>query len=293
MLVVETGSFTAAAERLNVSKSYISKQIKSLELRFSAALLQRTTRQLRLTAVGEAFYQQCLLIKQQLDQAEGIISSLQQEPLGTLRIALNSTFGVQHMATAIAEFARQHPQLELDVTSSYHYVDLLAQGYDLTIRYGDRLEDSSLVAKPLGGYMLCLCASPEYFTRHQLPSNIEQLQQHNCLSPPNGYWYFSEQQMAKRIKVKGNWQSEDGMAILAAARVGLGIAQLPEFFIHNDLAAGKLMKIEHDWAHYHRMAWAVYPHDKHLSTKVRLFLDFLDEYTHNRLSLDSAFSADV
>ncbi len=288
--VVETGSFTAAAERLAVSKSFISKQIKALEQRFNAALLQRTTRQLRLTAVGETFYEQCQAMNTQLEHAETLISSLQHEPLGTLRIALNSTFGVQYMATAIAEFSQLHPLLELDITSSYDDIDLLQQGYDLTIRYGDRLDDSSLVAKPLGGYHLCLCATPDYFEQYGQPESTQDLNQHNCLSNPGAYWYFSDAEVSKRIKVKGNWQSKDGMAILAATRVGIGLAQLPEFVIHEDLKQGRLIKVSQKWASYHRMAWAVYPSNRHLSAKVRLFLDFLREYTETQLTLQEVFS---
>jgi len=289
--VVETGSFTAAAEKLNASKSHISKQIKSLESRFNAALLQRTTRQITLTDVGEIFYRECQTLFEQLDQAETTVSDLQQQPLGSLRIALNSTFGVQYMATAVAEFSRLYPQLELDVTSSYKDVDLLAEGYDLTIRYGDRLADSSLIAKPLGGYQLCLCATPEYFEQRGIPQSIEDLSQHNCLSDPSGEWHFNRDDGSQSVKVKGNWKSKDGMAILAATRVGIGIAQLPEFFVHEDIKQGLLIKIDQDWASYNRMSWAVYPSSRHLSTKVRLFLDFLSEYTQTQLSLQAAFSA--
>ncbi len=288
--VVETGSFTAAAEKLNVSKSHISKQIKALESRFNAALLQRTTRKITLTDVGETFYEQCQSLFQQLEQAESTVSALQQKPLGKLKIALNSTFGVQYMATAVAEFSRLYPQLELDITSSYKDVDLLSEGYDLTIRYGDKLADSSLIAKPLGGYELCLCAAPSYIEQFGLPDTIEELNQHNCLCDPSGFWHFTQGDETQNIKIKGNWKSKDGIAILAAARVGIGLAQLPEFMVFDDIKQGKLIKLDADWSSYHRMAWAVYPSKRHLSTKVRLFLDFLTEYTQTQLTLQDAFS---
>jgi DNA-binding transcriptional LysR family regulator len=280
--VVETGSFTSAADKLGVSKSYISKQVKALEERFGARLLQRTTRQLTLTGVGEVFFEQCLKMSQQLDQAESIISSLQHEPLGTLRIALNGTYGVQHMATAVAEFARRYPQLELDVTSSHEDVDLLRKGYDITFRYGDKLEDSSLVARKLGAHAMSLCASPAYLEQYGTPKSIEDLKHHNCLSTTRGHWQFSQDGHTTKVKVEGSWQSEDGGAILAAAKVGIGIAQLPDFFIYDDVKSGDLVHLDFPWS-YERMAWAVYPYNRHMTTKVRLFIDFLVDYIHREL----------
>lgn len=279
--VVEAGSFTAAATRLGVSKSYISKQISALEDRFGARLLQRTTRQLTLTGVGEVFFQQCQQMAQQLADAETMISELQHEPLGTLKIALNSSYGVQYMATAVARFAQLHPQLTVEVSANYHDVDLLAEGYDLAIRYGE-LADSNLIARRLGPHSMCLCASPEYFAAHGVPRRIEDLRTHNCLVGAQRHWQFTQGDSSIRVKVDGNWISEDGATHLAAARCGIGLAQLPDFFVQADVEQGNLLRVEADWAVYERVAWAVYPHSRHISTKVRLFIDFVTDYMENR-----------
>ncbi len=278
MHVVETGSFTGAAERLGMSKSYVSKQISQLEDRLKARLLQRTTRKLTLTEVGEIFYRECLPMAEQFEFAESAVSDMQQKPRGTLKLALNNRFGVQYMAVAVAAFSRAHPELSVEVHSSFRDVDLVAEGYDLTIRYG-KLDDSSLIARSLGGYTLCLCAAPEYWKAHGQPQILEDLAEHNCLTGPERSWMLNtaERETAK-VKVSGTWVSEDGATIKAAALGGIGIAQLPDFYVKAAVEAGSLVKLRQPWSGYHRDTWAVYPHSKHLSTKVRFFMDFLVSY---------------
>jgi len=281
--VVESGSFTAAAERLGVSKSYVSKQVSLLEDRLGVRLLQRTTRRLTLTEIGNTFFGYCKDMADHLNQAESMLSEMQQSPRGTLRLALNSRFGTQYMAGAVAEFSRNYPEVTVEVNSSFQDVDLLADNYDLTIRY-NKLEDSSLVARRLGGYSLCLCAAPQYWAARGQPQSPDDLGNHNCLATTDRCWLFNTPNRRDTIKVKvsGNWVSEDGANLLAAARAGIGIAQLPEFYINEAVARGELVKLEHQpWSHYYRIAWAVYPNSRHLSAKVRYFINFLVEYLHN------------
>ena len=196
--VVETGSFTAAADKLGVSKSYISKQMTALEERFGARLLQRTTRQMTLTDVGEVFYQQCRKMAAQFDRTEGLISQLQNAPVGTLRIALNGTFGVRYMAGAVAAFSRQYPQLAVEVTSTYQDVDMSSDNFDLTIRYGDIEDSSNIVARRLGSHTLCLSATPEYFSRKGMPKKPADLKDHNCLVGPQRIWQCKRQSSGRR-----------------------------------------------------------------------------------------------
>ncbi len=281
--VVETGSFTAAAEQLGVSKSYVSKQVSLLEDRLGARLLQRTTRRLTLTEVGMTFFTYCREMSDQLDMAESTLSDMQQSPRGTLRIALNSRFGTHYMAGAVAEFSRIYPEVTVEVHSSFQDVNLLAENYDLTVMY-DKLSDSSLVARRLGGHTLCLCAAPEYWEKHGQPEEPENLGKHNCLATPDRFWLFTSPNRRDTVKVKvnGNWVSEDGANLLAAATAGLGIAQLPEFYIRDAVKRGELVKMEpRDWNQSSRIAWAVYPNSRHLSAKVRYFINFLVEYLHN------------
>jgi DNA-binding transcriptional LysR family regulator len=271
---VSMGSFTAAAEKLGVSKSYVSKQVGRLEDRLNARLLQRSTRHLTLTDIGEIFYRECLDISQQYEALEATVADLQNRPKGTLKLAINSRFGVQYMAGAIASFARLHSDISIQVHASYRDVDLIAEGYDLTIRYGD-LDDSSLVARKLGGYTMGLYASPGYWEKYGMPTTIEDLRSHNGLCPPDRLWHFSFADGTKKIRASGNWVSEDGATLLAAAKEGLGIAQLPDFFVKNEVAAGELKKLPVQWNFYWRSAWAMYSGNQHVAAKVRFFIDFL------------------
>ena len=281
--MVGSGSFTAAAEQMCVSKSYVGKQVTQLEGRLGVRLLQRTTRRLTLTESGNTFFGYCKDMSDQFVRAESTLSDMQQSPKGTLRLALNSRYGTHYMAAAVAEFSRKYPDLTVEVHSTFQDVDLLSGGYDLTVRY-DKLEDSSLVARRLGGHSLALCASPEYWKEHGEPERPDDLANHNCLATPDRYWLFntSDRRDLLKVKVAGNWISEDGANLLAAAKASIGIAQLPEFYIAEALAKGELVKLtQQDWSRYYRIAWAVYPNTRHLSAKVRFFIDFLVLYLHN------------
>ena len=271
---VSTGSFTAAAEKLGVSKSYVSKQVSKLEGRLNARLLQRSTRQLTLTDVGEVFFRECPLISQQYEELESVVADLQNSPKGTLKVAVNSRFGVHYMAAAIASFSRLHPDISIQVHSSFRDVDLIAEGYDMTIRYGD-LADSSLVARKLGGYTMSLYATPKYWAERGMPETIEDLQHHNGICAPERLWYFDTPEGKQRFRVNGNWVSEDGFALLAAVKEDLGIAQLPDFFVSALVERGELVRLSQPWNFYFRTAWAVYAGNQHLSAKVRFFIDFL------------------
>lgn len=280
--VVDTGSFTAAADYLGVSKSYVSKQVSLLEDRLGVRLLQRTTRRLTLTESGNMFFDYCKDMAKQFDLAESTLSDMQQRPRGTLRLAINSRYGTYYMAKAVAEFSLKYPDVSVEVHSIFQDVDLLAENFDLTVRY-DKLEDSSMIARRLGGHALCLCAAPDYWEANGSPTCPEDLSAHNCLATPDRFWRFntSDPHEIVKVKVSGNWISEDGANLLAAAKAGIGIVQLPEFYIRDEIARGELVKLEfQDWSCYQRIAWAVYPNTRHLSAKVRYFIDFLVEYLH-------------
>lgn len=284
--VVETGSFTNAADRLDVSKSFISKQVSRLEDRLQARLLQRTTRRLTLTEAGEVFYRYCKSMADNYDEAESVLSEMLRGPRGTLKLAINSRYGVHYMANVVAAFSRKHPELSVEVHSSFHDVDLIQDSFDLNIRYG-KLEDSSMIARKLGCYSLCLCASPEYFEEWGVPETPEDLQAHNCLTPPERYWLFNTASATSdplKVRVQGNWLSEDGATLLAAAREGIGLVQLPDFYVEGCVREGRLVKLNHlPWSRYERETWAVYPHTRHLSAKVRYFMDFLSDYIQTQL----------
>lgn len=281
--VVQCGSFTAAAEKLGSSKSYVSKQIRELEQRLNARLINRTTRQLSLTESGLRFYERCKEVADLYENAEQEISELQDAPVGTLRIAINNTFGVHYMATAVAEYCRLQPLVHVEVTALSADADLIADGYDIAVRYGE-LEDSTLVAKKLGAHCFCLCASPAYLERYGEPRGITELRDHNCLVPRSRIWRFNHESGHVKVKVAGTWVSDDGGSLLEAARQGIGIAQLPIHYIEDDLRSGHLTLIGGDWARYDRVAWMVFAQSKYLAPKVRSFIDFLAESFIPRLS---------
>lgn len=280
--IVDRGSFSAAARHLGVSKSFISKQISNLESRLGARLLQRTTRKLSLTHAGEAFYQGCRKMAEEYENTERLVTSLQENPKGQLKIAINNLYGVRYTAAAVAEFARRYPEIILDVTSSFEPPDLVAEGYDIALQFGD-LSDSTLIARRLGAHTMCLCASPDYFRNYGEPESIEDLRYHACLAGKSRVWQFDTPEGTIKIKVSGSWTSDDGATILEGARCGIGLAQLPYFFISDDLEAGRLRRVQGRWSQWNRVTWAVYPSHRNLSTKVRTFLDFLAEYFSEQL----------
>lgn len=272
--VGQEGSFTGAAEKLGTSKSYVSKQIRLLEQRLKAKLVNRTTRRLSLTETGQLFFEKCQHIAELYDQAEQDVSRLQDEPIGTLKIAINNTFGVHYMASAVAEYCRHYPRVNIEVTAIPGDADVVSEGYDLAVRFGD-LEDSTLVAKKLGVHCFCLCATKEYFDAHGMPESIQDLQSHNCLTGRNRTWRFNDKDGHIKVRVNSTWVSDDGSTQLEAARQGIGLAQLPIPFIEDDLKSGRLLMVSGSWARYDRIAWVVYPQNRYLTPKLRTFIDFL------------------
>lgn len=272
--VVQCGSFTAAAEKLGASKSFISKQVGELERRLNARLINRTTRQLSLTESGHTFYAKCKEVANLYESAEQEVSRLQEAPVGTLRIAINNTYGVHYMATAVAAYCRLHPMMHVEVTALPVDADLISDGYDIAVRYGE-LEDSTQVAKKIGPHSFCLCAAPSYFAEHGMPASTEDLRGHNCLVPRSRVWRFNHANGHVKVRVAGTWVSDDGGSLLEAAREGIGIAQLPIHYVEADILEGRLQVVPGTWARYDRIAWAVLPQNKYVTPKVRSFINFL------------------
>lgn len=272
--VVKTGSFTSAARNLSVSRSHISKQIQRLEDRLKTQLLQRSTRKLALTDAGALVFREFQSMSQLYDDLESNLSDLHNRLQGTLKVAINSRYGVRYMASAIAAFSARHPDITVQLHTSYDDVDLIGDGYDLTIRYGS-LEDSTLVARKLGGYTMRLYCSPAYLSKQGVPQSIDELKGHNALCTPECCWFFNGPNAERKLRVKGSWVSEDGTALLAATLEGLGIAQLPDFFVQEHLKQEELVAIPGDWNFYWRQSWAVFDGKTHISSKVRHFIDFI------------------
>lgn len=274
--VVHHQSFSRAAEDLGVSKSHVSKQIASLESRLEAQLLVRTTRTLAVTEVGQAFYLRCQDILATLREAEEAVLDLQEKPRGRLRMTVAGAFGEEFIAPAAADFMRQNPGLAVELDFNNRLVDLIAEGYDLAVRAGT-LQDSSLIARRICNRRLVTCASPAYLERYGVPEDIHALVNHNCLVGTLSTWRFRDGRRNFDITVNGNWRSNNGRALAHAAAAHLGLVQLPDFYVRDALDAGTLVPVLEPFNPTDTAVWAVYPHNRHLSAKVRLFVSYLAE----------------
>lgn len=273
--VVETGSFSAAAQALKLSKSHVSRQVSRLESRLGTQLLQRTTRKLALTQTGTVYFERCRELVHQLSDLESTIIDTHEKPMGTLRLTVAGAFGERYVAPAAAEFMRRYPDVSVNLDFTSRLVDLVSEGYDLAIRAGV-LKDSSLVARRIAERRLLVCASRDYLSDRGQPASLADLRQHHCLVGSVPTWRFREQNGHHiDLKIQGNWRSNNGYALLAAARKGLGLVQLPEFYVHDDIAAGRLLPVLEKYQPTDTAVWAIYPGNKHLSPKVSLFIDHL------------------
>lgn len=284
--VVEEGSFSRAAQALELSKSAVSKQVARLEDRLGVRLLNRTTRRLSLTEAGTAFYEGCRLVVADAEAAEAAVNHLAAAPRGTLRVNAPMSFGLRHVAPRISEFLERYPELSVDLQLSDRTVDLVEEGYDMTVRVG-RLPDSSLVARRLSPQRQVVCAAPSYLERHGRPRHPNDLADHQCLIysylSSGKDWRFKGAEGEIRVTVSGRLEANNGDALLAAARGGAGVALLPRFIAADDLHAGRLETVLDDWTHAQDGAvYAVFPATRNLSPKVRVFVDFLAEHFTDR-----------
>lgn len=274
--VAETESFTKAAARLGISTAQVSRQVSALETRLAAKLFHRTTRKVSVTEVGRVYYQHCRQVLDGLDEAERAITNLQTTPRGLLKITAPVTYGEGTIAPLINDFLTQYPELEVQMNLTNLKVDLVDQGYDLAIRLG-QLEDSSMMAKRLGSRTQYVCTSPSYVSTYGLPHTLSELDQHNCLIGTLDYWRFQEKGKARNVRIKGNLSCNSGHALVDAAIKGLGIIQLPDYYVNPFIASGELVSLLENNRQADEGIWALYPHNRHLSPKVRMLLDFLGD----------------
>lgn len=277
--VVESGSFAKAAERLGLSTSAASRQVAELEGHLQTRLLNRTTRKVSLTETGRAFYERSVQLLSDLAEAEQEASRAAVEPRGTIRLTTSVNFGVRHVAPAIADFLAQHPGVRFDVSLSDRVVDLVEEGFDLGVRIGTPGADN-LVARKLGETRLVPCASPAYLAAHGAPAMPEDLARHNCFTyeygSPRNLWRFQDRSGAERnVRVSGTLHSNNDDLLAEAAVRGVGIAFAPAFVVGADVRAGRLVPLLQEYVPRPVAIYAVYPSRKHLSAKVRRFVDFL------------------
>lgn len=228
--VVQKGSFSAAAAKLGVSASHISRQVATLEKALGVNLLFRTTRTVRLRGEAEPFYAECAAALDRIRAAEGTLNQEHGRLTGQLRVTCATSFGQKFLGPFINEFAVRHPDIEVDLFLTNRNVDLIEEGFDLGIRMG-KLEDSSLLSRRLCDRTEFICASPGYLRHNGVPERLEELAQHNCLRGTNDFWNVYEGGTQKRLPVSGSFRSNSGDVLLDAAVRGLGLVQLPDYYL--------------------------------------------------------------
>jgi len=278
--VVESKSFSEAAEKLEISPSAVSKKISRLEDRLGVQLLNRTTRRLGLTEAGAAFYERSARILTEVEEAEALVSTLRKAPHGLLRVAVPMLLGQMQIAPLAAPFLTRFPDMRLELVFMDRAADLIEEGLDVAIRVDD-LPDSTLVARRLAPHRRVLCGAPAYFEKNGVPQTPEELVRHNCLTygphHPSREWFFNTATGRRAVDVRGTFLTNNAEGLRQAALGGLGMALLPTFLVGGDLSAGLLRPVLSEYVSADTAIYAVYPQHRHQSPKVRAFVDFMME----------------
>lgn len=277
--VVAEGGFAAAARKMKLSRSAVNKLVINLEKNLGVQLLHRSTRRVSPTETGIAFYDRCVNILAELEEAELAVSQLQEEPRGTFKINAPISFGTTHLSPAIADFIAKYRDLRVRLTLENRFVDPILEGFDLVVRIGKPVEYASLITHAIAPANKILCASPTYIEKHGLPKHPNELRSRSCLH--YGYlatgdrWQLSGPDGEHNIAVNGVFCSNNGETLRDAAVKGLGIALVPTFMARKELEEGKLKQVLPDYRASDICICIIYPTNRHLSTKIKLFTEFI------------------
>ena len=274
--VAEQASFSAAAKRLGQSTSAVSREIARLEDRLQTRLLHRTTRRVELTDAGRDFLARCRRLIDERDEALAAVQPDDQAPRGLLRMTCSVSYGERFIAPAVNTFARQNPELRIELDLDNRLRDLVGDGYDLAVRFG-HLTDSRLMARRLASRRLILCASPDYLARRGAPRDLSEIASHDGLIGSAEHWRFTEAGREVTLRPSGRWRCNSGAAVLDATLQGLGLCQLPDFYVAEALATGALISLLDEQRPPDEGVWAVHPHPRHVPPKVRAMIDWLHE----------------
>jgi len=279
--VVDSGGFAAAAREMGLSRSAVNKLVIALENELGVQLLHRSTRVVTPTETGLAFYERCVEILASLEAAERSITQLHEEPKGRLRVNAPMSFGTMYLAPALADFLVQYPELQVQLTLSDRFIDPIEEGFDVTVRIAEPQESASLIGHSLTSVERILCAAPAYLEAHGIPGDLGELSQHSCLHYGQlaiaNQWTLIGPDGEYTISVSGVLCSNNGEVLKDAAVRGLGVTRLPTFIVAAELQQGKLQQILPDYRGTDLAIAVIYPVNRHLSTKVRLLVDFLKE----------------
>lgn len=271
--VATTGSFTRGAQTLGVSTTHVSRSIMALERRIDAHLFHRTTRSVHLTDTGRVFFERCERIAQERDEAIALISE-RNEPQGELRVTCSTAVGERFVAPIIRRFAVQHPRLTVSIELSNRVIDLIGEGYDLAVRTGF-ITDPRLIATRVASRTLYTCAAPSYLASAGRPECVEALAEHECIKGTASTWYFKVENREIIHNPKGRFRCNSGHAVIEACIAGLGICQLPDFYILPYLKHGMVELLLEDAQPEDEPIWAVYPQRRHLLPKVQQAVELL------------------
>ncbi len=273
-------NFTRAAERLGISKSQVSKQVRYLEERLGCQLVQRSTRTVALTEIGLQYADYGQQLVDTVNEAEAMVAGYRNEIKGVLRIGIAQSFGNIHITSALAEFQKSNPELELEISLFDHRPNLLEEGFDCWIAIHEHPPEG-MVARKLANCEFVVVASPDYIAQHGQPETPSDLRRHNCItyqSRERKYvnWAFSRDGVQQSIRVRGNYRIDNAPAVLDAAVSGLGIAYLSTYLMTNEIKNNKLIQLLPEWKTTVDLPiYAVYPRRKYLAPKVRCFIDFM------------------
>ena len=272
--VVETGSFARAAERMGLSKPVLSRRVARLEEKLGARLLTRTARGAQPTGVGQAYFARASAILADLEAAQEVVAEAVTQVAGPIRLSAPLSFGISHLTPALADFAREHPAVELDIEFEDRNVDLAGGGYDLAVRIG-RLADSALVARRIAPVRKCAIASPAYLEAHGRPRKPADLAGHDALVYGNEQWRFRAGDRWETIRARPRMRTNNGEMLRAAAEAGLGICLLPSFIAAPAIERGSVEVLLRDFPLEEGALHAVMPPGRAVTARVRALVDFL------------------
>jgi DNA-binding transcriptional LysR family regulator len=280
--IAEAGGFAAAARKLGVSPSTVTTQIQDLEDQLGVRLLNRSTRKVSLTEIGKAYYERCMHILADMDEAESAVHAMHAKPNGVLH--LNVSIAIPFfLAPVIVEFTSLYPDVKVNLTMSDRMVDLVEDGIDLAITTMP-VPNSNLVMRRVGSFRLLVCGSPDYFARHGVPQKPDDLVSHNCMkytfSSWGSEWRFKSPEGERAVQVTGNMESNSVNSLRLAAALGQGLILMPDFLVRDDLKSRRLVQVLPDFCTPELSINAVYPHRQHLATNVRSFLDLVTKHFH-------------
>ena len=276
--VVDCGSFSQAAQHLGVSRSHISKKIKELETRLGVELLKRTTRSVHLTNLGAEFYPKCKHLLIEMAEAQALLIDEAAKPQGIIRVTVAGAFGEQMLAPILAEFANQFPDISVEVEFTNRLINLAEEQFDIALRSGfeEEIVRRNEIAERVYNFDLLTAASPYYLSKYGKPMNTGQLAEHNCLAGTLPHWRFQAENGVENVVVQGRWKSNNGRALVEAAKQGLGIIQVPHFYVENEVADGSLVPLLNHIALRGLGYFAVVP-TEHPPRRVSILLDFLKD----------------